>query len=270
MGRMGNQMFQYACAKNLELIHGFTCSLDDMKNLKYFKISPQEHLKNWLKMKFFFQVARRLKGVDVYNLDFDDMENDYSKWLIQREKPSMIWGFFQSDRYFVDSAEEIKAHFRIKNKYQKSFFDFLNKNKLQQNGYNAIHIRRTDYKGFHVKSLSGDDFTLPMNYYENLMPLFNPQLPIVVVSDDLAFCKEYFGNNEKIIYSSESAIIDFQLLSNAHQLGISNSTFAWWAAYLNVYAGDQVYCPKYFLGFKENKEIPFKIYPKQWKQISVY
>ena len=56
MGRMGNQMFQYACAKNMELTEGFTCSLDDLSKLEYFKLAPGESWKNKLKAKFFFRL----------------------------------------------------------------------------------------------------------------------------------------------------------------------------------------------------------------------
>jgi hypothetical protein len=49
----------------------------------------------------------------------------------------------------------------------------------------------------------------------------------------------------------------------------SNSTFSWWAAYLNENPNKQIYCPKYFLGHVIEKKYPIHIYPSDWHQIKV-
>jgi hypothetical protein len=268
MGRMGNQMFQYACAKNLELKHGFICSLDDYTNLKYFELAPNEQAKNRFKEKLFFHIGKRFLGVESYNLDFDDMLQDFKPWLLAREKPTMIWGFFQSEEYFKESSEEIRQYFKIKQEYQSNFNQFLDKHQLQKGNYLAIHIRRTDYKGFKVKSLSGDDFTLPQGYYTEAIKQLSPHYPIVFVSDDPDYCRAEFSHLPNSFFSREDAITDFQILAHSKQLIISNSTFAWWAAWLNPHA-DLILSPRYFLGFKENKEVPVNIYPQHWNQITV-
>lgn len=268
MGRMGNQMFQYACAKHLELKHGFTCSLDDLSKLEYFELAKGEQWKNKLKAKFFFHVARRLKGMEVHNLQFDDMHKDYKDWLQHIRKPSMIWAYFQSERYFSESAGEIKQYFRVKPLYQQGFEAFLQTNHIRKGEYAAIHLRRTDYKGFTVKGLSGDDFTLPDSYYSHIADKIDAGMKLVIVSDDPEYCKQVYGNNTNVLISRENAITDFQLLANARELVISNSTFAWWAAWLNPFV-TKVFCPRYFLGFKENKEVPVNIYPASWIQIDI-
>lgn len=269
MGRMGNQMFQYACAKNLELRHGFSCSLDDMHNLKYFVLAPREKFLNKVKQKIFFHIARRLNGMSVHNLDFEDMLQDYAQWLIHINKPTMVWGFFQSEQYFRESAAEIKQYFTIKPEFQLDFRSFLAHNKLVAGEYNTMHIRRTDYKGFTVKSLTGDDFTLPLSYYRQILDQFDQSEKLVIVSDDPAFCEINFGERANVIFSKEDPITDFQILSNGRQIAISNSTYAWWAAWLSPFA-TKVFCPQYFLGFKEQKEVPINIYPKEWQPIAIY
>jgi hypothetical protein len=269
MGRMGNQMFQYACAKCMEEVYGYTCSLDDLSKLGYFELQPGERFKNAWKQKLFFHVAKRLYGMEVHNLDFDDMTSDYTQWLSHRERPSMIWGYFQSARYFSQISVRIHEYFRVKEVYQTRFKDFLRNNNLQPGSYNAVHLRRSDYKGFVVKGLSGDDFTLPEIYYEKAMSFLNTDRPLIVVSDDPEYCREKFSTVSGVIISAEDAITDFQLLSHAADLVTSNSTFAWWAAWLNRQGG-RIYCPKYFLGFKEQKEVPLNIYPESWKQIAIY
>ncbi|MGC4057582.1 MAG: alpha-1,2-fucosyltransferase [Chitinophagaceae bacterium] len=270
MGRMGNQMFQYACAKNLELRGGFVCSLDDISKLEYFELAPGERWKNRLKEKLFFHVAKRIYGMEVNNLQFEDMHGDFRAWLFGLKKPSMIWGYFQSESYFSESAAQIRQYFRVKKQYQSGFTDFLQKHGLEPGSYAAVHIRRTDYKNFTVRGLEGDDFTLPDSFYDKGMELLQDQFggKIVIASDDAGFCKERYGTNPSVIISDCDAITDFQLLSHAAALLISNSTYAWWAAWLNEKA-THIYCPKYFLGFKEHKEVPVNIYPGHWTQTVV-
>jgi hypothetical protein len=268
MGRMGNQMFQYACAKNLELKYGFICSLDDLSKLKYFELQSNEKIKNTIKQKFFFHFIKRVKGIKSYNLNFQDMLQDYSQWLHRLDEPTVIWGFFQSEKYFKESAEEIKFFFKIKYEYRTNFLSFLERNNLTIGKYNALHIRRTDYKGFTVKSLKGDDFILPMSYYKQVLNNFPQNETLLIVSDDPDYCRLNFGNIPNIKISLEDEITDFQILSNAKLIAISNSTYAWWAAWLSPYA-KSVFCPKYFLGFKDLQEVPINIYPVNWKQINI-
>jgi hypothetical protein len=268
MGRMGNQMFQYACARNLELNHGYTCSLDDLSQLKYFELGTLAHWSNAWKSKLFFHVAKRLHGMSVARLDFEDMLQDYSNWLLSIEQPTMIWGFFQSEKYFKASAVAIRNTFRIKKQYQNAFKAFIDKHGLAAGSYHAIHLRRTDYKGFKVKGLQGDDFTLPTAYYAKALHLLGQDVPLVIVSDDPAYCQQQYGHMQNVIVSTEDAITDFQILRHASKLVISNSTFAWWAAWLNADA-QTIYCPQYFLGFKEEKEVPINIYPEAWQKINV-
>lgn len=267
MGRMGNQMFQYACAKYLEQEHGFICSMDDLSKLEFFELAPGERRKNFWKQKLFFHVGKRFFGMDVYNLDFDDLLKDFRPWLQQLNKPSMIWAYFQSERYFKGIEADIRRYFVVRETYRKDFDAFLQQRGLQAGAYNAIHLRRTDYKGFTVKGLSGDNFTLPLSYYQIALQRLDTSKPTVVVSDDIAFCRAEFGHIPGVLFSGESAIVDFQILTHASSLIISNSTFAWWAAWLNTYAQSAISCPKYFLGFKEHKEVPIHIYPSNWHQV---
>ena len=273
MGRMGNQMFQYACAKNMDFQFEYSTSMSHLDKLEFFKLYPFERIINKLKSFLFFRLAKPIWGMDILNTELKCLEKSYLDSLKQIQKPTMVWGFFQSPLYFHFSEKSIKKAFAVKRQYTKGFNDFIQKNQLLKGNYLVVHLRRTDYKGFTVPALQGDDFTLPISYYKNAMQQIKEdviaKMPIVFVSDDPDSIESLFPEFESKIISRGDAITDFLILQHAGHMIISNSTFAWWAAYLNDNSTTNIFCPKYFLGFKENKEIPIDIYPKDWIQVSV-
>jgi hypothetical protein len=92
---------------------------------------------------------------------------------------------------------------------------------------------------------------------------------VLFVSDDIAFAKKEFGTKENYFFENNEEIIDFQILLNADILIIANSTFSWWAAWLNNKAGKVIYAPNYFLGFKVKKFSPAGIKVDSWNWIDV-
>jgi hypothetical protein len=271
MGRMGNQMFQYACAKAIQEEQGFYCSLSHLDKIKYFQLDKREIIVNKVKAFLFFRLWKKIWGNDTLNTNLDCLQQLYQDQLISIVKPTTVWGFFQSPVYFDAIKDKIKKYFTVKEVYKKEYNSFLKKNGLEAGRYIALHIRRTDYKGFVVPGLQGDDFTLPSSYFHQALAKINnhQNWPVVFVSDDPNAMDELFPEIEQKIISRNNEITDFLILQNAGKIIISNSTYSWWAAYLNDHSGADVYCPKYFLGFKEQKEIPVKIYPAHWNQLAV-
>lgn len=265
MGQMGNQMFQYACALELSHRSGYLCSLDDISKLKYFKLGPLTRACNWVKQKIFFHIGKRFHGITVANLNANDLFCVYKDWLKTIESPTMIWGFFQSQKYFEAVQGKIRQHFRVKKRYKRRFREFLKKYNINEGGYACMHFRRADYQTFTVTGLKSVNFVLPDSYYKNAMQKLRFSLPLIVVSDDPSYCREFF-KNENVVISDCDSITDFLIISNARQIVISNSTFSWWAAWLNPFK-PVIYCPQYFLGFKEGKEVPVDIYPENWIQL---
>jgi hypothetical protein len=262
MGQMGNQMFQYACALKLQKIDGFTCSLDDLSLLDDFKLNFGQRIFNRIKGILFFYVSRRIYGLNICNLGFQDLHQSYAVWLTKLSSPSMVWGFFQSEEYFLPIKSVIKRHFCVRKSRQCDFKLFLSRNKIKSGEYACIHIRRGDYKEFNVKGLEGNDFRLPLKYYWKAIGQLDKSLPVVVVSDDPSYC-EYIFKEHSFLISKNDRVTDFLLLSNARQVVISNSTFSWWAAWLNE-TKEKVYCPAYFLGYRQSIEVPINIYPPDW------
>lgn len=86
---------------------------------------------------------------------------------------------------------------------------------------------------------------------------------IIIVTDDVTLAQEKFATLINATFISDSEINDFQLLLHADKLIISNSSFAWWGAYLNC-KNAEVFAPKYWLGFHEQIENPYGIMSVNW------
>jgi hypothetical protein len=269
MGRMGNQMFQYACALQLQQQYGFATSLSHLDKMEYFKLGRSERVWNKIKSFLFFRLWSKVYGMDIYNTEAKCLIADYTQALQAFNKPTQVWGFFQSPRYFDQAVAEVKKRFEVKDRYRKGFEDFLQTNGLQASGYLAVHLRLTDYKGFTIPFLEGNDMTLPLAYYTKALEEMTPYWkgPVVFVSDDPDAVAQLFPDIPNKIISRNDAITDFLILQHAGALIISNSTYAWWAAFLNNCADHLKMAPKYFLGYKEKKEVPINIYPGSWVQI---
>lgn len=115
----------------------------------------------------------------------------------------------------------------------------------------GIHVRRTDY-------LDPDrvQYGLPLSYYKEAMALF-PNERFVICSDDIEWCKqqEIFKGCD---FSTGTEIEDMNLLASCKGLIIANSTFSWWAGWLNPH-GAKVVAP--FQWDKEGKVFPM---PEHW------
>jgi len=97
------------------------------------------------------------------------------------------------------------------------------------NDYIAIHVRRGDYvNNPYYTDLASTD------YYEKAMAEF-PNENFMIFSDDIKWCKSRFGMYIKNIRYSEGKdeITDFNLMAGAKGLIMANSSFSWWAGYLN-------------------------------------
>jgi hypothetical protein len=107
----------------------------------------------------------------------------------------------------------------------------------------AIHVRT-----FNQEWSSAIPF-VGLDYYERAMNLFPPDSIFVVFSDRINWCKHHFASfKHHIIYSEyEDHINDFFLMSLLKHNIICNSSFSYWAAYLNQNPQKKVIAPSHFI-----------------------
>lgn len=161
-------------------------------------------------------------------------------------------GNCQSTEYLKGHREDILEWIQIKSEYKKYNTD---------ENTCIIHIRCGDYKK--IKNVF-----LPISYYRNAMEhikLLNKDIKFLCVTDQAEEVKKMFpdleitGSSKTKIKDSNKAThhfggpigIDFCLMMNAKYLIIPNSSFSWWAAYLNT-SKKIVIAPKYWTSYNKS------------------
>ena len=265
-GRMGNQMFQYAFATATarKLQTKFIIAPTQKFELtKYFELDP---VTNFLYSSFFYKlyarVAHKLCSKETI-LQKEECETALKNNVNYK-------GFFQSESFFVDSINQVVKCFVIKDKwrmqFQKQYGKLFSNNKTI-----VMHFRKTDYQFFGNDSTGGMDLCLPMSYYDNCLNLIDnlSDFKIICISDDIEVIKNYYKEKSNYLFLENDAIIDFQLILNADIAITANSSFSWWAAYLNQKSKKVVYAPEFWLGFRLNKESPSSIIPSDFTRVKV-
>lgn len=124
----------------------------------------------------------------------------------------------------------------------------------------GIHVRRGDYvdNSFYVNLTKTD-------YYKKAIDLFPKETEFFVFSDDIEFCKEYFKDfKEKLTFvEGGTEISDFNWLASCSSQIMANSSFSYWAGYLNPNPNKTVIYPSEWF----SDEVERVICPSTWQKI---
>jgi hypothetical protein len=129
----------------------------------------------------------------------------------------------------------------------------------------AVHIRRTDY-------LADKRFgPLSENYYHDAMTAIRTSVkdPVFIFfSDDLEWCKERFPDKEIVFFEEKAWAKDYLqlfLMSKCKHQVIANSSFSWWAAWLNTNPDRIIIRPE--TPFLDGALLYESYYPADWTVI---
>jgi hypothetical protein len=270
-GRLGNQLFQYAfiysAAKKLNTRFYLDKSVDYLLLDKYFHIENDFcwYFDNYIfsikGFKNIFSHHLRYKFYSVLKSIFNLKEmtiDSYNDPAIQIKsvKNNIIYnGFFQSEEYFKESGGQIHNLFKIKEIYKTEFEKIINNACLPPN-YVVVHIRRKDYIDL--------NFALGYEYFHKaIKSIHKEENYYVFISDEPGIIEHEFNYIKHKYISFNNEIIDFQFIKNADICILSNSSFSWWGAWLNI-KQPKIIAPEYWLGNDYKKELPVNIIPSSW------
>ncbi len=240
LGRLANQMFQYASLKGIAKSRGYD-----------FCIPPKE---------VFGKIDSNVKKSDIDLYDVFDIERKnnigLSKNLVLRERfhsfdeelivncPDNVdlFGYYQSEKYFKHIESEIREDFSFKEDLLSICNSFIADN---FNGeIISLHVRRGDYVTNPNHPLQTEE------YYTKSISIFPENIPIIIFSDDPIWCKEQkiFSSDRFMISENNTTDFDLCLMSLCQYHIIANSSYSWWGAWLakskkiiapnNWFAGD--------------------------------
>ncbi len=189
-----------------------------------------------------------------------------SKYVpIPYQQNMSLSGYFQSWKYFDHHKERLVALFAPPKKDLKQIEQKYG-HLLSQPNTVGIQIRYYMEEAPSYAQYGRD-------YLEKTMKLFPETSLFIVSSNNINFAKNEVpveGRNV-IFLEGDPAYIDFYLLTRCKHNIITNSTFGWWAAYLNQNPDKIIVCPDSWFGqedsssnFKENHP---DFYPESWIQI---
>ena len=284
-GGLGNQLFQYAAAKSLSLSHNTSLHLDissfyretlpelevprafELYNFKGVKEKIEKSPVNIQKGSY-RSIASRIQKIfprhkrDIYNEPYYHFSDNFFK----TKKDVILKGQWQSEKYFSRYQDVIKNTYELKDEFIKNVKHFLPSNKETV----SVHIRRGDYMR---KPIILDwHGVMSKEYYQNAFEILKKKLQdfqVYYFSDDPSWVRsELIPMMPGTIVSTEissSHLEDFYLMSQCKHNIIANSSFSWWAAWLNPNPDKTVIAPKKW--FNSGPQDTQDLFPSSWIKI---
>lgn len=147
-----------------------------------------------------------------------------------------LQGYFQSEKYFNHCSDLIRNTFipskEIAFMCAEYFFHYP--------VTCSVHVRRGDYVGnpFYAQ--------LDINYYKQAIEYIKETTGterFLIFSDDINWCKDHFIGDEYEFSEGKKDVEDLFLMAECNHNIISNSSFSWWASYLNRYLDKTIVAP---------------------------
>jgi hypothetical protein len=290
-GGLGNQLFQYAAAKQISLNNKVELLLDTVNGFindpferKYcldaFAINSglvdEKYINNFfIKNRYFKKIY--VLSQDIYHLNdrtyIKEKSNEFDKDLYNLRPKRNVYldGYFQTYLYFEDISNIIKNEFRFLEQPSISATEFLSEINITDSV--SIHIR--SFNNGKKNDTSKINGICGLNYYNKAIEYIKDRVknPVFYIfSDNLEWArKNIISTNDSnfrfIAYQNNLGhdIDDFRLMSSCKYNIIANSTFSWWAAWLNKEPEKIVIAPSEWFASKSVNQK--EIYPENWIKI---
>lgn len=259
-GGLGNQMFQYAAGRALALRNDADLVLD----LRYFEDEvpygfglphfaarfrearaeelPPHPKRQRLRYALWRTLKLKPRLVREKGLGFN--EN-----VIATRAPAYLHGYWQSERYFADVVETIRAELTVT--APPSAENAAMMARIRSGPSLSLHVRRGDYAS-DPAILAAHGLCSPDYYVQAVRAVTERSgaAPVIYVfSDDpdWADANLAFDDAELVVVrgnSSETSYEDMRLMSACDHHIAANSSFSWWGAWLDPSPDKIVVAPK--------------------------
>jgi len=293
VGGLGNQMFQYAAGRQVALINRSPLKLDlssfnsktvdtprkytlNVFNIEA-EIATDEEIRKIKNMRGSFTervIANRLPF--LHRLIFVDN----SKYFLESSRmmfdnrihkikgDAYLDGWWQSEKYFKDIADIIRKDFTFRTKPNTANMHMLRK--IKSCNSLSIHVRRGDYvsnKKYHSYFAE-----IKLGYFHRAVELIAAKssgLQLFIFSDDPVWVKKNLKFKFPAIYvyqnTGKADYEDLRLMAACRHNIIVNSSFSWWAAWLNNSPNKIVIAPQKW--FRDTQISTKDRLPNSWVSI---
>ena len=271
LGRLGNQMFEYAALRGIAARHGYEwCippperkGIENYSLHECFKLSPDRREGIMEPCQYaqepYFHFCQEL---------FDTCPDNVS-----------LHGFFQSWRYFDNVKDEIRKDYTFHEGILEPCKEMMEE--LEGQEPIMLHVRRgdpnlTDPRGFKWSYTQCGSMhpVQPVEYYEKALKHFRKDQPVIVFSDSTDWVKEqdFFKPDRFMISEPEdkyadgsfTPYADLCLMSLCSHAIIANSSMSWWGAWLQTNPDKIVIAPKMWFGPDYKDKDTKDLYCPEW------
>jgi len=273
MGGMGNQMFQYALGRSLADEAGVPLHLDtsflkrrDMPkgfvyrnyDLDLFKVRGNvDHEKKWEKPYTFSERY----------FHFDPSGLTEALNALKTGRNVFLEGYWQSPKYFQKNEQKIREDFSFEQPIEFAPERIQSMaEKIDSQPSVMVNVRRTDYLNTDFHGVMGQAY---IQSAVRKLEEIEPNANYFVFSDDVEWCAAHIKlPNMTLVdhsYKGDRFSYYLQLMKRCRHFIIPNSTFAWWAAWLNTNTDQLVYAPKQW--FTDSSIRSEDLIPTHWIRI---
>lgn len=283
IGGLGNQMFQYAVGRALSLDRRQPLRLDISAFANYelhqgfelhrvFNCSGEIATRKNVNGVLGWQSPNGIRrfmgrpGMRVFRNKRFVVEPHFPYWAGIKDMPCdcYLMGYWQSEKYFLEVAEQIRADFSFKLPLGSQNSALVNQ--ISQVNAVSLHVRRGDYvSNSKTTAIHG---LCSLDYYRASIRHVAERVRqpyFFIFSDDITWVKnnltiefpcEYVNHN-----NGAESYNDMRVMSLCKHHIIANSSFSWWGAWLNASPGKMVVAPKkWFVNQTDVQDL----FPSSW------
>lgn len=249
-GGLGNQMFQYAIGRNLSMQKKTSLIIDkslfkkyelrdfllDKFNIKYLNGKTSFTHRVIITNKYLRKLFSFLNKFSFFQLNifFEREEFVYNK-EVETTKNIYFYGYWQSLEYFKDIRSQLIKDFTLKQ--ELDFNNLKIKEEISNCNSVSLHVRRGDY--MKMKDALNGHGLCSLEYYNKAIKVITEKVVnpcFYVFSDDIDWVKDSLEISfpvKFINHNSRNPEKDLVLMKHCKHNITANSTFSWWAAWLN-------------------------------------
>lgn len=268
-GGLGNQMFQYAFYLSLKHKYPYAIYL--------FCVKGSRHCHNGFELSKVFKIRTLLRR-GIYQIFNKLLKCSFMNEAIRNQAESLKYysdvyegikgnvrfeGFWQSYKYFEGVENDIMKSFQFRKEKLSDKTKYICECICNSESV-SMHIRRGDY-------ITENRFIPSVEYYQKALDIIKKKnshkgIKVFVFSDDIQWARENLCVSDAVYVDHNKLSDNWQdmfLMSQCKHNIITNSSFSWWAAWLNPNREKIIVAPNVW--FEENEKID--LIPNNWIKI---